>query len=253
MKLSFRHIACGVLLIAAAITYASIPAPNGVINGCYGKGSGVLRVIDSGAGCLPSEIPLNFNQVGPQGPMGPRGVTGATGPSGPAGVAGPTGPAGAAGAVGPTGPMGLAGAAGPAGPTGAPGNSRATFAIDNTFFRFPTSFLTKVLSKTLPQGNWVFVATANLLGDSQSSTPYQFARCELRNGAGAILGGADTALANIYIPTAPFQGQISVTVNGGAAIGAAGDEISLWCNVSGVANGYVRSRQMLIWEVGGFF
>jgi hypothetical protein len=51
-------------LAAGGIAYASIPDSNGVINGCYQKGSGQLRVIDTGAGgaCTPSENALAWNQ-----------------------------------------------------------------------------------------------------------------------------------------------------------------------------------------------
>jgi hypothetical protein len=89
-----RH---GVLVLAAigagagasAVSLA-IPDANGVIHGCYKKLSsnqGTLRVIDSEVGetCSSAEVPLNWNQTGPQGPGGPAG------PQGPQGVQGPAG------------------------------------------------------------------------------------------------------------------------------------------------------------------
>lgn len=42
-------------------------------------------------------------QVGPQGPAGPKGETGPQGPAGPKGETGPTGPTGKTGAQGPAG------------------------------------------------------------------------------------------------------------------------------------------------------
>lgn len=47
---------------AAGIAYASIPDSNGLINGCYKKQNGQLRVIDTGAGraCSGSEKPLSW-------------------------------------------------------------------------------------------------------------------------------------------------------------------------------------------------
>src|SRR6266567_4924803 len=58
-----------VLAGGAAATIAAIPGADGVINGCYQKNVGNLRVIDpnSGDSCRPSEIPINWSQTGPQG------------------------------------------------------------------------------------------------------------------------------------------------------------------------------------------
>ncbi|MBL8766547.1 MAG: hypothetical protein JNL94_04225, partial [Planctomycetes bacterium] len=62
--------------------------------------------------------------AGPEGPMGPTGLTGPQGdigPTGPQGDAGPIGPQGIPGDVGPQGPIGLTGPAGPEGPMGPTG------------------------------------------------------------------------------------------------------------------------------------
>ncbi|MGH3370629.1 MAG: hypothetical protein ACRDPR_11570 [Nocardioidaceae bacterium] len=86
-------------LVAAAggIASAAIPGLGGVINGCYEKRTGILRVIDAEAGkkCLSVETPISWNQRGEKGykgdpgPAGPKGDTGPAGPPGPAGPAGP--------------------------------------------------------------------------------------------------------------------------------------------------------------------
>jgi hypothetical protein len=115
--------------VGGGAALAAIPDSSGVINGCYQKNVGNLRVIDSAAGdsCRPSEIAISWSQTGPQGPQGPtgpqgpKGDTGATGATGPAGPAGPTGPKGDTGATGATGPAGPAGPPGPKGDTGATG------------------------------------------------------------------------------------------------------------------------------------
>jgi hypothetical protein len=58
-------------LAAGGIAYASVPDASGVIHGCYQKVNGQLRVIDSSTdNCGPSEVALNWNQTGPQGPSG---------------------------------------------------------------------------------------------------------------------------------------------------------------------------------------
>lgn len=83
--------ASSLIAITTVITYASIPAPNGTINGCYktnNPGQGALIVIDSNSACPNGTTSLNWNQTGPQGPAGPTGATGATGPQGPQGPAG---------------------------------------------------------------------------------------------------------------------------------------------------------------------
>ena len=49
------------------------------------------------------EAGVQNEQVGPQGPAGPKGDTGETGPKGPKGDTGAKGPQGAAGAQGPAG------------------------------------------------------------------------------------------------------------------------------------------------------
>jgi hypothetical protein len=79
--------------VAGGIAYATIPDSGGAIHGCYQKNSGQLRVVEpsTGAGCAPSALALDWNQVGPQGPTGPAGPTG---PQGPSGDTGPQGPAG---------------------------------------------------------------------------------------------------------------------------------------------------------------
>jgi hypothetical protein len=118
-----------VLVLGAAVfgvvsgVQAAIPDSSGVINGCYQKNVGNLRVIDPSAGdsCRPSEIAISWSQTGPQGlqgPQGPKGDTGATG------ATGPQGPKGDTGATGPQGPKGDTGA------TGAPGGLNAVVTRD---------------------------------------------------------------------------------------------------------------------------
>ena len=101
----------GILLMAiVAVTFATIPASNGVISACYNTSSGSLRVIDTDVAtgtrgrtvplCKSNESLLTWSQTGPQGPIGlagPQGIQGPPGPIGPAGPIGPIGPAGAAG------------------------------------------------------------------------------------------------------------------------------------------------------------
>jgi len=71
-------VAVGALLAAAAgAGYAAIPDANGVIHGCYSKGKGVLRIVDTEQGetCASNETAIQWNQTGPPGPQGPGAFT----------------------------------------------------------------------------------------------------------------------------------------------------------------------------------
>jgi len=97
------------------------PGASGVIQACWRKYSGELRVVAAASSCRRSERPLAWNVSGPPGPAGQSGPAGALGPAGPAGAQGPAGPSGERGETGATGPVGPAGADGPAGAAGPPG------------------------------------------------------------------------------------------------------------------------------------
>ena len=123
----------GILALSAGMVYAAIPnSATGVINGCFEKYTGLMRVIDVEAGksCTRWETPISWSQVGPageigpQGPQGERGLDGDPGQAGAdggAGADGAPGPQGEQGAQGPMGPEGLQGERGEQGPEGDPG------------------------------------------------------------------------------------------------------------------------------------
>ena len=93
--------AVGLLVGAAGVGLASLAsAKTTVINGCYSRRTGVLRVINISAGqhCRPGEAALTWNRIGPAGPQGRQGTTGAQGTTGPQGPPGPMGPPGPASA-----------------------------------------------------------------------------------------------------------------------------------------------------------
>jgi hypothetical protein len=121
-------LAAAVLLAAAAgMALGSIPGDNGVINSCYSRSGGTLRVIDATVtNCKSGETSLNWNRAGapgPQGLPGPQGPQGPQGPEGDGGEAGLQGPQGDPGAQGPPGVQGEQGVPGAAGATGADGVS----------------------------------------------------------------------------------------------------------------------------------
>ncbi|MGH3071173.1 MAG: hypothetical protein ACRDNB_02740 [Gaiellaceae bacterium] len=101
MKQTLMGAAAGALaatVIAGGVAWATIPAADGVIHGCYQKEEGNLRVVDNTvASCRPAEVAISWSQTGPQGSQGPAGPTG---PQGPQGEKGETGDDGADGVSG---------------------------------------------------------------------------------------------------------------------------------------------------------
>jgi hypothetical protein len=73
--------ALAVTAVATGVSWATIGG-GGVINACYQKNSGALRVIDTASdSCRSSEVALDWNQTGQQGASGPSGPAGPPGPS----------------------------------------------------------------------------------------------------------------------------------------------------------------------------
>lgn len=75
MRKLFVFLGASILIaLTSVVAYASIPAPNGTINGCYTtqavNGLHGLGVVDSTGVCPAGTTSLNWNQTGPQGPPG---------------------------------------------------------------------------------------------------------------------------------------------------------------------------------------
>jgi hypothetical protein len=222
-------------LAMTGIGLATIPSPNGVIYGCYTKSTGTIRVIDAGVtGCKQGETLLPWNQTGPQGPIG------LTGPQGPIGL------------TGPAGPIGLTGATGAVGATGAAGVALADFVSGNGFV-FVQDVPTLLLAKTVPAGNYVFVATVSGVGTSinflsSSSDPHAVDTfCTLSDGVGVI----GTANSRGHVSAFGSE-RNAVTITGGTIVAAAQSKtIAIHCLVGGIT-GQFDSAQILTIKVGGF-
>jgi len=77
------------LILCGVGLYPSIPGAGGVIDGCFKKSGGTLRVVDGPVEqCTSNELPVNWNQVGLPGATGAPGAPGAVGPMGSQGAAG---------------------------------------------------------------------------------------------------------------------------------------------------------------------
>jgi hypothetical protein len=143
-----------IVVFGAGLASAAIPGSTGVINGCYEKRFGILRVIDAEAGktCTQYETPISWNQKGEkgdQGPMGPQGQNGDKGDQGlqgehglqgERGLQGEQGPQGEKGDKGDQGLPGIQGERGPQGeqgPQGPPGNSSTVTGERTIHFEAP--------------------------------------------------------------------------------------------------------------------
>lgn len=117
---------------AAAAVAASLAPSSNVINACYDRRNGDLRLVDAGVACHKGESAIAWNQQGPIGPIGPSGAAGPAGTNGKDGQNGAPGAAGPAGAAGPQGlqgvqgPQGVQGSQGPAGPAGSGSGSSSS-------------------------------------------------------------------------------------------------------------------------------
>ena len=103
------------IVFVGGVAWAAIPGPGGLVQGCYQKNNGQLRVVETAGDCEPSELALSWNQEGPKGDKGD------VGPTGPQGLPGQQGERGAQGEQGIPGPKGDKGDQGPPGPPGSGG------------------------------------------------------------------------------------------------------------------------------------
>ncbi len=70
-------------VLAGGIAWAAILGADGVINGCYQKNEGQLRVIDPATtACRSSEVPISWKAQGIEGVKGDPGVPGTNGVDG---------------------------------------------------------------------------------------------------------------------------------------------------------------------------
>jgi len=111
----------------AAGKIAGKAAATSVIYACV-KSNGDLRLVDATTECKKNEDSLQWNVVGPRGPIGPQGDRG---PQGPKGDTGDQGPKGDTGAQGPKGDTGAQGPQGPAG-TSSLTSPNGVFRVDIT-------------------------------------------------------------------------------------------------------------------------
>jgi hypothetical protein len=226
--------AIAVLALGVPVAYATIPS-NNIIDGCYSRSGGALRVIDGTVtNCSKNETALSWNVQGPQGPTGPQGATGATGPTGPQGPEGPQGPAG------PTGPQGPAGAAG--------SSVRITFKASYTF---TGPNYEQILSTSLPEGTFALVGRVALTGLMTGGAGAWETGCQLRDGATPIGAASDSRDAG----TNDFTPETTLVSIGVISVPAGGKTVALWCFNKGSATGLLANpgADLMSIKVGGSF
>lgn len=81
------------VLATGGFAMAAIPDGNGVINGCYKKKKGTLRLVSSSKKCKKSERAISWNQKGQPGAAGAQGAAGQQGKQGEQGAQGAPGSA----------------------------------------------------------------------------------------------------------------------------------------------------------------
>lgn len=87
-KITVTFAAVALLAAGSGLTYASIPAADGTIHGCYSSGAlgtGDLFVIDDAATCPSGYTALNWDQTAPSGIQGYQVVTESFSINGPVG------------------------------------------------------------------------------------------------------------------------------------------------------------------------
>lgn len=231
-------IAIAGVMVMAGIVSATIPS-NNVIDACYSKSGGSLRVIDGTVtNCGKNESALAWNVQGPKGEKGDPGETG------PQGAAGPQGETGAQGLQGPIGPQGPQGETGPAGPAGSA--VRVDYVASHTF---AGPAFEKLLEIDLGEGTYAFVATVQMFARWTTADPDDTVSftCELRGGA-TVLGGSN---ARLYADNSSTG--TTLTLNGSRAVPGSGEKVSVWCLNLGSPAGSSDGIQLMTIKVGGSF
>ena len=93
-RLTYANVGVTIALVlgTTGIGIAAIPGSGGLINACYEKRSGSIRVVDERKKCRRGERKLSWNQRGVPGERGAPGESGAPGQPGAQGERGPEGP-----------------------------------------------------------------------------------------------------------------------------------------------------------------
>jgi hypothetical protein len=216
-----------------------------VINGCYLKKLGAVRVIDAEAGakCTSLEKVISWNQQGQPGPPGAAGAKGEPGPAGTPGADGAAGPPGPPGAAGTNGDPGPAGTPGTDGAPGPPGPSDAFIAENYGGIVLPAGpGVTTMANRQLPAGSYVIIAKTVV--DVTNSTSISRVTCFLddQQFQGQFRGFDDSTVSVIA------DTQQVLTLNSAIVLSEAGG-IEMKCNAAR-GNATLYSTKMTAIKIG---
>lgn len=166
---STKALVVGLMVAALLVVAAGFVAAQDstVINGCYDKKTGALRVVASLSSCKNGETSITWNQVGPKGDTGPQGPQGAQGPQGLKGDTGQQGDTGPPGPIGPPGLQGPQGDKGDAGPVGPPGPSSNAYVTERSFVQ-PLDPPNPIVNLRLPAGKYLISFSMHVAYDGPS-------------------------------------------------------------------------------------
>lgn len=271
-------IATAMLAGAAGVALATIPGSNGVINGCYEKRTGLLRVIDTeppaNKKCTTFETPISWSQQGPKGDQGLQGIQGERGPQGPEGPQGPAGPKGESapekpsipgpegpegppgepgepgpqgddGPQGPQGPQGPTGPQGSTGPQGPAGTSKGRLFEENTPLTHALPLVDEtVMLENVPAGKHLILAKIQFLATHVVPAAVDNMTCKLVGvtDRGEIVLDFGVSGGNTRLDT--------VTLFGTTQDLTTSDRLRVACSHS--AAGAVHSRKLMMIEVSEF-
>lgn len=86
--------ACLLVVALSTGVLASSPQTSTIYYACVNNTTGAITIVSQNTTCKTGYHKIQWNQLGPTGPVGPQGPKGATGPQGPQGATGPQGPSG---------------------------------------------------------------------------------------------------------------------------------------------------------------
>jgi hypothetical protein len=243
------------LVTTAGVAFATIPGSTGVINGCYEKRLGILRVIDTEAGktCTQYETPISWNEKGVKGDAGPQGIQGIPGPKGDKGDPGNDGVNGTNGVDGTDGAPGADGRDGasvtsatePAGANCANGGSqftagdRVTYACNGARGADGVAGPQGPAGPRGPQGPAGPAVTnlGALNGIPCSGSSNWPGTLSVNVGSGVTSGGSGGAVTMTCVPVAPVTLTLSWTGYGSFAVRRTGESSPFMGCDAGVQTG----------------
>jgi len=198
-----------ILAVAAALALGALgvasSADAAIINACYKRSSGVVRILRGGQRCRRHEVRIFWNTQGPAGRNGANGKSGASGRTGATGPAGKNGTSGANGAV-------------------------AGYSDAQTAGLSITETAGSVLSKELPVGHYVVSAKVEVSATAKEAGGVEVeCKLVLATATGeTVLDGSEWAAPLVSFAPPEYLGSATLSFAGVVNLTAAGS-VSVSC------------------------